>query len=410
MSFEYVIPKRISSTDMVKPIHYRQGKDTRLLPPQVSAGFTVFSEVSDFVQGIHTPTGVGGKTIYMYNFTDIPLVIVDSTNAIVIVEPVEYSGTRDISHLQGSIIVEVVYNNQDKMISKSSQVYLDQRRRALVGLDLGTPAENCYNDDNEYEDIYSKASTNQRFRYVITNPLDVLKKHSGAFYMSDLDIVIGTTSNPKRVWIHPKSDRLVKKRARPRMRPTDSLGVEMYINDLHHVYDRAFINISGKVLEVPVLRDPSIPEGSVIWFNVHDPNTPPEHYDINSPECPIKFYTNVTDAEAAGNPEKLIEKAIMEEKAKLNQDKMKFEREEFERQRIRNEEAARKAREQAEQDRIARERENERRKENEKRADKFEKVSFWRKMLLEGTKAVAAAATTAALIFTWYAKSKAKTA
>lgn len=406
MSFEYVIPKRISSADMVKPIHYRQGKDSRTLPPQISAGFTVFSEISDLVQGITTPSGVGGKTVYMYNFTDTTLCIVDSTNALIIVEPVEYSGTRDISHLQGSIIVEVVYNNQDKKISKPSEVYLDQRRRALVGLDLGIPAENCYNDDSEFETIYDKASTNQRFRYVITKPLDVLKKYHGAFYLSDLDIVIGTTCNPKRVWIHPNSDRLVKKKARPRMKTTESLGVEMYINDLHHVYDRAFINISGKVLEVPVLRDPSIPEGSVIWFNVHDPTCRPEHFDIKCPDCPIIFYTNITDAEAAGNPEKLIERTIMEEKAKLNRDKMQFEREEFERQQRKTDEAIRRAKEQAQQEQAAREREEKRKREHETRNDKFEKVSFWRKMLLEGTKAVAAAATTAALIFTWYAKSK----
>lgn len=406
MSFEYVIPRRICSADMVKPIHYRQGKDSRMLPPQISAGFTTFSEISDIVQGITTPTGVGGKTIYLYNFTDTALCIVDSSNALIIIEPVEYAGTKDISHLQGSIIVEVVYNNQDRMISKSSEVYLDQRRRALVGLDLGLPAENFYNDDNDFDNIYTKASTNQRFRYTITKPLDVLKKYHGAFYMSDLDIVVGTLHNPKRIWIHPNSDRIVKKKARPRMKQSESLGVEMYINDLHHVYDRAFINISGKVLEVPVLRDPSIPEGSVIWFNVHENNSIPEHYPITDQECPIIFYTNMTDAEAAGNPEKLIERAIMEEKAKLNRDKMQYEREEFERQQRKADEAIKRAKEQAEQEQAARERENQRKKEHDKRTDSFEKVSFWRKMLLEGTKAVAAAATTAALIFTWYLKSK----
>ena len=53
-------------------------------------------------------------------------------NGIVIIEPLQYSGMCDITNLLGTVMVEVVYHNQDQVISKSSEVYLEARRDALA--------------------------------------------------------------------------------------------------------------------------------------------------------------------------------------------------------------------------------------------------------------------------------------
>lgn len=405
MEPQFIVPQRIAPEDMLNPTRTVHGPSDRFLTQAIAAGFITYSDAADFAERRCVATGSGGKTIYAYNFTASPICMVDSNNAIMIIEPIPYAANRDLASIQGSIIIEVVYNNQSQNLSKPCEAYLRHRKAALEGLEFGTVVDQMMNDDLVHTFV-EKASMNLRQRFTITEPDNTFQKYGGAFYVEDLDVVIGSTSNLNRIWIHPRSNPDVLKKARPRSTEVNSLGMEIYINDLRHAYDKAFVNISGKVVEVPVIRDPSMPEGYSIWYNVHEPNSKPQRYPIDGVDCPIKFYTNVTDAQAAGNPERLIEQKILEEKAKLNQSKVDYERDEFERNRRKVEDELKRRQEQLEEEKRRQEQEAQRRKENEKRQEQLEKVSFWRKMLLEGTKAVAAAATTAALMFGWYMKQK----
>lgn len=404
MTFDYIIPSRLEQSDMRQPKRFRQQSDVRYPLPSISLGCTVYSDIPDLIQRKSTPIGVGGKTIYLYNFTDISLCMIDSKNAITIVEPFVYAGNQDMSDILGSIIIEVVYNNQDTALSQSSLIYLNQRRSALVGLELGVPSENFYNDSALQDTIFTKANENQRFRYVVDRGSDTIRKYGGAFYLEDLDIVIGNVHDLSKVWIHPKSDIDVKVKARPRHSKVKSLGIDITINDNQHYYDRAFVNIGGKVLEVPVIRDPSMKEGVWVWYNVHDPGSAPQCYPVE--ESPLKVYTNKMDAQSAGSPEKLIEKEILNEKTTLLRDKIKADKQEHDRAKEEAERRRQQQREQEQQQQRERDRQYQQQQQQQKNNEKFERISFWRKMLLEGTKAVAAAATTAALIFGWYMKQK----
>ena len=407
MNFEYVIPKRLDAKEYIAPQRFRQNKDARQYSPLVSAGALVFSEIADHVQRMVTPTGVGGKLVYVYNFTDTAICMIDSRNGIVVIEPLQYSGMRDITNLLGTIMVEVVYHNQDQVITKSSEVYLEARRDALVGLSLGAPTDNLYNTDHMYDTIATKASEVQRYRYTISKATTILSDYDGAFYLSDVDIVIGEIRNPSKIWVHPNSESELKAKARPHGKLDQSLDVTVSINDNHHVYDKAFINISGTALEVPVTRNPSQPERISVWFNVQRPGSRPQFYAIDSKECPIRIYTNQTEALGAGSAEKVLEKALLEAKAELARQKQQFERDEFDRNQKRQVEEERRKYEELKRQQEFQEREDERRKEQEKNFDRAERISFWRKVLIEGTKAIAAAASAAVVMIGLYVKHKA---
>ncbi len=407
MNFEYVIPKRLDAKEYIAPQRFRQNKDARQYSPLVSAGALVFSEIADHVQRMVTPTGVGGKLVYVYNFTDTAICMIDSRNGIVIIEPLQYSGMRDITNLLGTVMVEVVYHNQDQVISKASEVYLEARRDALVGLSLGVPTDNLYNTDHLYDTIATKASEVQRHRYTITKVSEILHRYGGAFYLSDVDIVIGEMRNPSKIWVHPNSESELKAKARPHGKLDESLDVTVCINDNHHVFDKAFINISGTALEVPVTRNPSQPEGISVWFNVQQPGTRPKMYAFDSKECPLKIYTNQTEALGAGSSEKILEKELLEGKAELARQKQEFEKEQFKREQQRQAEDERRKQEDIKRQQEAQEREDARRRQQEKNFDRAERVSFWRKVLIEGTKAIAAAASAAVVIIGLYVKHKA---
>lgn len=404
MTFDYVIPSRLEHADMRQPLRFRQQLDVRLPIPSIMVGCVVYSEIADMIQRKSTPVGCGGKTVYLYNFTDTPLCMIDNKNGIIIVEPFVYAGNLEMSDIEGSIVVEVVYNNQDPTLSQSSLKYLNQRRSALVGLELGVPSENIYNDSSSFDTMFTKSNENQRFRYIINNGSEILRKYNGAFYLDDVDIVIGSTRDSSKIWIHPKSDKDVKIKARSRYSEVTSLGLDISINDNHHVFDRAFINIAGRALEVPVTRDPAVDEGVWLWYNVHDPGTAPHRYKLV--DSPLKIYTNITDAISGGSPEKLIEKEILSEKTTFQKDKIASEREEHRRAQEENDRKRKAQQEHEAHQQRERERQQEFNRQQQKNNEKYERVSFWRKMLLEGTKAVAAAAATAALIFGWYMKQK----
>lgn len=407
MKFDYVIPKRLDGDDYITPQRFRQNKDARLYIPQVSAGVTVFSEIPDHVQRMVTPTGMGGKLVYVYNFTDTALCMIDSRNAIVIIEPLQYSGMRDISNLLGTIVVEVVYHNQDKMISKSSEVYLEARRDAFVGLTLGTPTDNMYNSDHAYDTLFTKAAETQRFRYTIPKVAPLLDKYDGAFYLSDIDIVIGEVINPSKIWVHPNSEPTLIAKAAPHGKVGESLDVNVSINDNHHVFGKAFINISGTALEIPVTRDPSQPEGISVWFDVRVAGSKPTFYTFDDKTCPLKIYTNRTDALGNGSPEKVLEQQMLEEKGRIAREKQQYDRDEFERnKRAKIEEEIRKQ-EELKRQQAQQKREDDRRKEQEKNFDRAERTSFWRKIVIEGTKLIAAVASAAVVVIGLYLKHKA---
>lgn len=403
MTFEYVIPTRLDPADMRKPARFRQLPD-RYLVPHITIGCTVYSDTMDILQQKPSPSGTGGRSVYLYNFTDTPICMIDSKNGIVIVEPFVYAGSQDISDWQGTIVVEVMYNNQDSRLSESSLIYLNQRRYALVGLDLGVPSENLYNDVNDFDNIFTKANENQRHRFVIDNAVSVLNKNGGAFYIEDVDVIIGSTLDKAKIWIHPKSDKNALARARPREPNISALGIDISINDIQHLYDKAFVNLASSVIEIPVTRDPSRVEGVTVWYNVHDPGSSPQIYSFA--DCPLKIFTNKTDAQSVGSPEKILEKEILKEKNNFQREKFDYDKWEALKQKEENDRKRAHQREQEAQHKRERERQWEQQQQQQKNNEKFERISFWRKMLLEGTKAVVAAATTAALIFGWYVKQK----
>lgn len=407
MNFEYVIPKRLDAQDYIAPQRFRQNKDSRLYSPIVSAGALVFSEIADHVQRMVTPVGVGGKLVYVYNFTDTAICMIDSRNGIVIIEPLQYSGMRDITNLLGTVMVEVVYHNQDQVISKASEVYLEARRDAFIGLTLGVPTDNLYNTDHMYDTIATKASEIQRHRYTISKVTSLFSNYGGAFYLSDADIVIGEIRNPSKVWVHPNSEPELKAKARPHGKLDQSLDVTVSINDNHHIYDKAFINISGTALEVPVTRNPSQPEGISVWYNVQQPGTSAKLYAIDGKDCPVRIYTNQTEALGAGSAEKILEKELLEGKAELARQKQAFEKEQFMREQQRQAEDERRKQEDLKRQQESQEREDARRKQQEKDYDRAERISFWRKVLIEGTKCIAAAASAAVVMIGLYVKHKA---
>jgi hypothetical protein len=322
MSYRYKIPSSLTHEEVGDAIRFRQGKVYEVNRAQtISSGLNSLSTYLDefFVQP--TPVGCGGKLVYLYNFTDTAISMIDSNNAISIAEPLDYLDRAGEPVFGGCIIVEVIHLNQAGQLSDNSNNYLKHRRAALAGLDLGMPAENCYNDNSRYDSILTKAIENQRMRFVIGDVGELFKKYGGAFFISDADAVITAVTNPELIWIHPRSSHDVKKKARPNIGAVDSLGVDISINDTAHRYERAFINLSGQAIEVPIIRDNSIPDGVTIWSNIYAVGTRPGFYSFDDKTMPMKIYSNTMDAIAGGSVDKLLESALLEQKNALAKEK-----------------------------------------------------------------------------------------
>lgn len=392
MSFEYIIPPEVKNAELAAPYFLSQVAGPNDIRTQLSVGKMHYTEILDRVQCTFTPRGIGGRLVYVYNFTNFPICLIDNTNAITIIDSAYNSNLVPQDGLHGKIIVEVATNNQDQKISQMNDAYLKRRREAFVGMDLGYHGDNCYNDEAYDNTISAKASQNQRLRFIITDPLALFKDNGGAFYLRDANIVIGMMNDPNKIWLHPDSEKTIKLKARPKMKNTESLGVEVYINDNEHVFDKAFVNVAGEVLEVPVTRNANEPNQISLWFDVHSQGTTPMHYKFDDRNCPVEIYRSRADALSGGSPDKVIDKEILEIKAKLAKEKTEYDQAEFERQRIRAEEQAQRQREELENQRREKEKDQQLKHEQAKYNQKVEKVSFWRKFMVEGVKTVAAVA------------------
>lgn len=407
MSFNFVIPQTLNEDDHTTPAIFRQDVYGSIrMPGSEIPGLRLAGKYDGFLDET-TPQGIGGVFVRAYNFTDKPIVMLDANNNATILEPILRMGQE---HVDGeTIVVDVMYLNQDQRISRQGEEYLKHRRQAWTGSDMTDPVI-----DGLTGDFIKKSNQNRIYRYFIPANEEIMQRYDEAFFFEPGNIVLGTIRDVKKILVHPKADDAHLKKARPKLEAIKSLGAEIGVNDPDHVHDKVFTNVFGNVLEIPITRDPNKPSGITVWENVHRNNSSPVLHLLEDPSTPVKIFPSRKSAEAGGDPQKLTELKLVQQKLDLAEAKIKSDAEEHQRQLILAEQARETAQAKAvadmatkEHEAMLRAQERERRILDERQREHIENVSFWRKVLLEGAKTIGAIAATATLLFGWYAKKKA---
>lgn len=411
MSFNFVIPRTLQLDDHTKPATITQDLYSGMkMPGSEVPGLRLAGKYDGFFDEL-TPQGIGGVFVRAYNFTDKPIVMVDANNNATMLEPVLRMGQE---HVTGeTIVVDIFYLNQDQRISRQSEEYLKNRRKAWINTDMTDPVVDGLNGN-----FVAKANLNRMYRYYIPASDEVFERYDDAFFFEPGTIVLGTIKDINKVLVHPKSDDAHLKKGRPKLESVRSLGAEIGVNDPDHVHDKVFTTVFGSVVEVPITRDPTKPSGITYWENVHQNNSQPVQHQLGDPNLPVKLYANRLAAETGGAPDKQIELDLVKEKLALAQSKIISDKEDYQRSLEQSKAAAdaaaakiehdRNEREKArEQEALLRERDLKRKAHEDRNREHVENVSFWRKVLLEGAKTIGAIAATATLLFGWYAKKKA---
>lgn len=150
----------------------------------------------------------------------------------------------------------------------------------------------------------------------------------GAVFVRNLNLVVGTSKSSLRhpKWRHPNSQQGQMTAGEIRMtygeNYEDSLGFKIQIVNNSKARVPNYVNLGGFVSVVPIISDMHRNDGIYIVrnncatnnFSVYDEDFEAEFYTFGDPNCPIKFWFTMKDAETLGNAEAILKENL--EKAK----------------------------------------------------------------------------------------------
>ena len=426
----YKIPDSLDkSRFIVKSVNVNVSTYGHLTP--VPEGFKIMEatrQVLSIRQG-----GYGFQFTNIGNYTNSPIVVLDQYNRVQLIPPA-YIEHRDQMGLMNCISIEMINGRAATNIGATDTAFKCYQSESL--LRKGTTTDNYYKEDLS---IIKREDTNHLQQIIITDVEDVLSQYDGAFYIREADLVIFSL-DAKKVFVHPSTPTETLVELDKSLGEEDSVSVELFLNDPEHHYDRGFVNLAGKVTEVPIHRKPTEDKG--IFYRQCKINKNRKRigelvrHELEDETCPIKVYKSRVEAEHHGSVDKevaslkakaevlrneteLVKSQTEQVKSQTEQVKSQtaqitaettneqteqkrrdFERESMEKEFAHRtkvaEEALAQARAKAEAELKKLQAEREKLKaENER---KLEKASFARKMLVEGAKLAATILTTVASV------------
>lgn len=414
-------------------------------------GTVSISRITDISLGVSLQAaGVGGSTLQIYNFTRQPISIIDSSNAVVIIEPIRDS-CNESSIYQDQVIVDITHGSDYDSATPEMGEYLRQRELAFR-----SQPKDCIlsNEVNNYPKV---GLTKFLHRFTFDRFDELLASYDGAMYFQEANIIFQSLTKPNDIAIHPQSPTTLKDAAgfrEDKLKP--SFKFSLGLNDNAHNFEKAFVNLSGEVVELEISRDPVLEDGVRVYQQGRATRKPiVEFYPLEQlGQSPYTIYRTRQDALEGGDRLKQKEYEAVEQKIRmmeikhqqaeeelvrrqeslkqqeiLQQQKHQREQEQFDRK-VKEEEYQRKVKEEElriqreneerarifriqEEDRLRKlknEEEDRMRDQKERdriRNEKVENVSFWRKFISEGVRTVAAVATAVAVTMGWYLKRKA---
>lgn len=390
------------------------------------------------------------RKVYL-NFTDRPLMMIGQDNVPHILPIVKLDKYIDFC-LNALVIITIPpHTDASTLTSEVDDAvtnFTQHRYNALSNID----PEHRKLSSGTLDPFTSSLYFNTPKIDILTDITGKLKTFNG-FYSGALDRVIVDFMRPSLThWVHPRSDYAVKVNLTPADdKESKVMRVSYSINDPLTQHHKAFINISGDVIEIPITRDDAKPAILTVRHEVNGRVVSENAYPLDDPKKPVRLYADkqsaldLGDANAVMNKishdhklerleaeikaaeqkciyeskkvevaEKKLESELRnaEIRAELEKKKLEDQKEMFDRQakidRERYEEAeraAKRAREDAEtlrrqqqedreHARRARESDEAAKRRHEEEARKSEKESFWRRGVIEGMKVVAAVAST----------------
>lgn len=383
------------------------------------------------------------KSLIIRNYTGADIVVIDRNGCAIAIPYIE---TQENHRYAGSIIVEEI-KTRPRVHGWTDPTYdkykpLLKRKRNISRDEFYRESKSGEADPKlvDYIDFYSFPSFDT-----------LMEKYGGAFYCHELDLVF-TTPYVKTNVIHPSTRAAeLAELFKDQDMIDGGLSFKLLINDPQHLYAKAFINVGGMVIEVPLQRKTVEAPGVIITRQRGggaDPAAPiVNQYSLDDEELPIRIFKSYSEAEAYGDPTKAVELGIRrtilktaEKKAEADLEKVSYQqqdlkakteadmlkadaenrrlREELEWQRLRSElERERHAMEETlrverERNKVEAERleaEAKRRRaqaeeEFQKRKESADKADYTRRVFMEITKIIAAVVTTAGAAMVWYSK------
>lgn len=365
--------------------------------------------------------------VILTNYTNHPLTLIDRDNRARTIEPVCLSHPGEFDFID-AVVIERIIVKQETFNAKPDSAFHKYaklnplRRRANV-----KAFYDSYNVDGRPEDYHFLDQA------IIHNVDSLLKSHDGGFYIETMGYVVTQPDTANVTYIHPQTDSITKMELCPSASNESSAFFELFLNDTDHLYEKAFTNLTGVVIEIPIQRNSQLPNGihyvtgNLDQYRNRSKST--YHYGFDNEDCPIKIFSSKVDAATLGNADTIAEKEILRLKhenslAKERLEVLKNENVEktIENTRLsvedRKEELASKVSERDRSERVAaatyvREMHEQKVKSDQariarervaveaERTAKIETTSFWRKMAAESVKVVAAAVSVVATVFAW---------
>lgn len=377
-------------------------------------------------------------SVIVTNYTQKAISVIDRFNRVRTINPT-YNLHSEQSGFEGCVVVE-------KIIGRNHYVGGDQdvNYRKYISMEALKQKDNV-RGFYEIDDPYDLTEQYHYFEQTIIRDIDKsLNQHSGAFYIGVTDLVFVSTDPTNVTFLHPLTDSYTKMTLCPSYGSESTTGVELFINDREHTMTRAFTNMGGVVLEVPIQRNPSLRNGIYVSTTTIDEfrkvNRSTKYYNFTDTDSPVRVFDSRNDAESKGSNDAILEKQILDLKQEIARAKEELELKKQETARIslevtklatedRKEEFATKTSERerseaaskfalkqtemeaeykakqakmdakfkAEQIELAKARS----RLEEERTQKIETSSFFRKAIVETIKVVAAVASVVGTIFAW---------
>lgn len=257
-------------------------------------------------------------SINVINYTDVPIVCLDRNNNVLTILPQTeqiynphygYNQLNDnYLRFKGSIVVEMVQTRNVRGVNVDDAMY--QKYKRLHELQYNEVGRYHYSDINDYDTVKRDCS-NQIHQYVINDAIKVLERHNDAMYLEACNVVFMLSDCPDLI-IHPETpESVLLAMDKTVVDERDSVTHQMYIVDSDGLYTNCFANLSGSVTKVPVRRDTREPPGIYLKRSHRvgraQKVVDTEFYKLDDPNCPIRIFSSYQEAQAYGDPEKMVE-------------------------------------------------------------------------------------------------------
>lgn len=420
----FIIPERFERDDTVSTFQ-RFNHPTMDHPETVRWPQGVFiSQQTKNLLGEQTAFNAG-TYVNIINYTDKPIFILDRWNCIQRIAPAildDFERQRIDEYVQ----IEIVQFRPSHLNEQGDRVF------DLYGSNMqkGRSAirDAWYKRNHPHEPPTHVVS---RVTVIQIRDMDShMDRYRGSFYHHESGYVFIDERSPDII-VHPDTPESELMQLITFIPDAKTFDLEVMVNDPKNEYAVAYINVGGKIFQVPIQRSAKEKAGIYVTRqsgggrNQYDPVH--EYYEFDSPDNHFRIFKSKSEARSFGDPIKSLEhdtirlknetQKVKAETESLETHKRTVEREAEHRSRLDEIELDKKRKEaeieletkrkQLEAERAAaaaaetkykRLQEEEQRKQNAK----MQKADFSRKMLVEGAKLITTVVTTALSLFAWY--------